>query len=44
MIQAMGRKLGHGHNNGPLVQAVLEHVRGLVKRSKGAAPSAGSTP
>ena len=37
LVQAMGRKLGHGDNTGPLVQSVLEHVRGVVKRNKGAA-------
>ena len=35
MLHAMGRKAGHGSNTGPLVRGVLEHVRGLVKQSKG---------
>lgn len=31
---AMGRKKGHGHDKGPLVQCVLEFLRGLVKETK----------
>lgn len=34
MCHAMGRKTGHGDNKGPLTQAVLEYVRGVVKESK----------
>ena len=37
MLHMSARKAGHGHDNGPLVQAVLEHVRALVKKNKGAA-------
>lgn len=32
---AAGREAGHGHDAGPLVQSLLEHVRQIVKESKG---------
>jgi hypothetical protein len=38
MIHAMGRKAGHGNDKGPLVQCVLESIRGMVKKSKGNGP------
>ena len=34
ILHMLARKAGHGHNNGPLVQAALEYVRGLVKQNK----------
>jgi hypothetical protein len=39
MCHAMGRKAGHGNDKGPLVQSQLEHVRGMVRKSKGSGPS-----
>lgn len=34
VAHAMGRKAGHGDDKGPLVQCVLEYLRGLATESK----------
>lgn len=39
MMHAMARKAGHGSQTGPLVQAQLEHIRGMVRKSKGQGPT-----
>lgn len=33
-MQATARRFGHGQDTGPLIQGILEHLRGLAARSK----------
>lgn len=34
VLHAMGRKFGHGHDNGVFIQAGLEYIRGVLQQAK----------